>query len=102
MCAAVVNVSHLRTETANVSWKLRQKPFATEFVKHRQDLLRFSEREDRYEQARLALKSFANRFCQTSLFTRACPASGFCMVASRAFHDQDINPGIWKSRRFHN
>src|SRR5207244_4357337 len=75
--------------------------FTTEFVKHCQDLLRFSEREDRYEHARAALKSCGDRICQASLFTRACPASGFCVVASRAFHDQDVNLFLRKNCRFH-
>src|SRR5437762_13994945 len=91
--APIVEIGHLGTEAADINWKLSRKRsgFTTEFVKHCQDLLRFSEREDRYEHARAALKSCGDRFCQASLFTRACPASGFCVVASRAFHDQDVN-----------
>src|SRR4030095_2298002 len=97
----IVDIGHLRAETADINWKLRQEPFATEFVKHCQDLLRFSEREDRYEHARAALKSSGDRFCQSSLFTGACPTSGFCVIAPRALHDQDVNLLFRKNCRFH-
>src|SRR5947208_6517250 len=101
MRATIVDIGHLRAETANINWKLRQKSFTTELVKHCQDLLRFSEGEDGYEHARVMLKSCSYRLCQALLFTYTCPAGGFCVVAPRAFHDQDIDFLFRKSRRFH-
>ena len=47
------------------------------------------------------LKSRGDRLCQALLFTCTCPAGGFCVVAPRAFHDQDIDFLFRKSRRFH-
>src|SRR5919197_768067 len=101
MRASIVDIGKLRAKAANIDWKLRQAPFTAEFIKHCKDLLSFSQRKNWYEDARATVKSSADCFCQTFLFTRTGPASRFCVVASRAFHDQDVNFLLRKSRRFH-
>src|SRR3989442_1173708 len=104
MRAAIVDVGHLRAETANINWKVRSRihsGFTAELIKHRQDLLRFAQREDWYEHACSALESAPESLRQPSLFTGPGPARQLRVVASRAFYDQHVDLLFWENRRLH-
>ena len=101
--AAIIDVCELRTKTTDINWKVFQKfsGLTSELVQHRQDLLRFAQRENRDEDARAALESILECLCKPSLFAGPCPAPGLGVIASRTFHDQNIDLFSRKNRRFH-
>src|SRR5436309_2583141 len=100
-CTAIVDIGHLRAETADINWELGEQSFAAEFIEHRQRLLRFAECEDWNEHTSVALESTIDCFRQAALFTLACPTGRLRMIASRAFHDQDIDFFLRKYCRLH-
>src|SRR5262249_49522973 len=100
--AAIVDLAYLRAQAADVDRKI-EKFFATQFVKHREHFLRFSEREHRNEHATAPRESILNRVHETLFFVRARPGSGERSIAAGAFHHEDVDPtparlGLWKNR----
>src|SRR5207247_10255140 len=91
--AAIIEIGHLGAEIADVNWKVFQKlsGLTSELVQHRQDLLRFAQRENRDEDARAALESSLECLCKPSLFAGPCPAPGLVVVGSRRAPDQRID-----------
>src|SRR5437667_2265476 len=100
-CMAIVDIGHLRAEAADINWELGEQSFAAEFIEHRQRLLRFAEREDWNEHTSAVLESAFDCFRQAALLTEACPTRRFGMIASRAFHYQDIDFFLRKYCRLH-
>src|SRR6202011_2001434 len=101
--AAIVDVGNLCAQSADVDWEIEN--FLTpKFVKHRQDFLRFTEREHRNENATAARERVLDRLRKALLLARTRPACGNRRVPASAFHDQDVDPppvrlGLGKNRR---
>ena len=70
-------------------------------MKHRECFLGFAECKDRNEHASAACERTVDPFDQTLFFPGARPSCRFGVIASRAFHDQDVDLLLRKDRSFH-
>src|SRR5437764_15427185 len=93
MGAPIVDVRHLRAEAANINWKLSRKisGFTAQLVQQRQHFLCFAKREHGYEDACAPIKRAFERLRESSLFAGSRPTRRLGMIASCAFHDEDVN-----------
>src|SRR5205085_5685644 len=97
LCASIVNVADLCAQSADVDRKI-ENFLTTKFVKDREHLLRLSEREHRNQDATAARECGFNRLRKPLLFAGPRPRRRNWRVATRAFHDEDVDLLFGKNR----
>ncbi len=94
----VVDFCELGAEAADVNGRHAEQAAAAEFVKHREDLLRLAEREERDEHAAAALEHRADRARKTNRLFLTGEIRRRGAVAARGLDDEHVERLLWKVR----